>query len=166
MKTNRKSVSKRDPKPAEAIAGLKEMRIHPALRGYLGHCIYKVALYLRAHFEKEMNVAGLLAPHFAILTMIKSVGSMTQTELGGCMATDKATMVRFIDGLEEQGYLRRASHASDRRAKVLRLTKEGEKMLERLQIKRKKVENEFFAALSAEEKKTLHALVSKLVAGD
>lgn len=163
MKTNRKTASKENTTKTSVPA---DMRIHPALRGFLGHCLYKLSHYLRAAFERELVDVGLLAPHFAILMMVKVNGSMTQTELGGCMAIDKATMVRFLDGLENEGYLKRTHHSSDRRAKILQLTKAGEKILTELEAKRKKVENEFFAVLTAEEKKTLHALVSKVVISD
>ena len=137
-------------------------RIHPTLREYFGYCFYKVAMRMRANVDERLSEFGVIAPQFGVLTMLKFVGPMTQVELGKFMAIDKATMVRLLDGLEEKKYLARVSQAGDRRAKVLQITKAGEKIQTKINEVRLQVEEEFFSPLTAKERSALKEALAKL----
>ena len=61
--------------------------------------------------------------------VIQSVGlegSRAIAAIGQQLGLTPSTMTGLVDRLEEQGFLRRERHPSDRRATVLRLTRKGE----------------------------------------
>ncbi len=96
--------------PATAVA------IHPELQDFLGYAMSKLAMRVRSRMDELVSRYGIVAPQCGILKMLHRVGPMTQVELGSYMMIDKATMVRFLDGLEELGLAVRSTHDSDRRA--------------------------------------------------
>lgn len=139
--------------------------IHPHMKNYTGYCFYKLAMRFRAMVDEELQEFQVLAPQFGILKMLSEVGSMTQVELGNYMAIDKATMVRFIDGLEKNGYLVRKNVEGDRRAKLLEITKAGLKASEQMHEARQRAEKNFLSPLAASERTTFKEILMKLADG-
>jgi DNA-binding MarR family transcriptional regulator len=132
------------------------------MRQFLGFCLYKFALSIRGRFESKIEIHGLLAPQCAILKLLDSEGTMTQRELGSYLAIDKASAVRLIDGLEENGYVTRTEDANDRRAKQLAITNKGHATLEKVSSARLAAESEALSPLSEAERKQFRELVAKL----
>ena len=54
-------------------------------------------------------------------------GELTQTELKQLTGLDKTTMVVLLDELEEDGLAERRPSAADRRARIIAVTKNGER---------------------------------------
>lgn len=138
-------------------------RLHPHLTNYVGYCLSKIALRLRSNFDARIQQFGLVAPQYAMMLVLKIDGAMTQIELGSYMAIDKATMVRLIDGLEEQGYVQRSQHATDRRAKMLEVTPKGRQICAKLEKQRIEAEDEFLKPLAPAEQAALREIVKKLI---
>ncbi|MBI3786438.1 MAG: winged helix-turn-helix transcriptional regulator [Deltaproteobacteria bacterium] len=90
----------------------------------------------------ELNVRQRL-----IIQSLGIGGSRTIAAIGLQLGLTPSTMTGLVDRLEEQGYVRREDHPSDRRATLLRLTRKGESAFQR--------EVEFYRALLEE---TLSAL--------
>ncbi|MEB2283716.1 MAG: hypothetical protein B6D46_15720 [Polyangiaceae bacterium UTPRO1] len=82
-----------------------------------------------------------------VIQSLGIAGSRPIAAIGQQLGLTPSTMTGLVDRLEEQGYLRREAHPSDRRATVLRLTPKGETAFRR--------EVEFYRALVDE---TLAAL--------
>lgn len=132
------------------------------MRQFTGYCLYKVAVRLRSRMDEMLEDLGLVAPQCGMLALLNRVGPMTQIELGNHMAIDKATMVRFLDGLERKKLITRVENSKDRRAKVLQVTSSGAKLLAAIAKVRDQVEKEIFANLSKKEFETLRALIAKV----
>ncbi len=139
------------------------LQIHPEMKDFLGYCLFKLALRIRTHINESVAKYEIVAPQCAILSLIDSHGPLTQVEIGAFLGIDKATMVRFLDGLEENGFVVRETHAKDRRAKVLRTTPTGKKVLEKVHRLRKEAESNILSPLTGPEQKKLRALIAKLV---
>lgn len=90
----------------------------------------------------ELNVRQRL-----VVQSLGMAGSRPIAAIGQQLGLTPSTMTGLVDRLEEQGYVRREAHPSDRRATVLRLTRKGETAFQR--------EVEFYRALVDE---TLSAL--------
>jgi DNA-binding MarR family transcriptional regulator len=71
-------------------------------------------------------------------------------------------MVAVIDELEARGLAERRPDPADRRARTIFLTTQGVQTMERVRELAAQMQREFFAALSAEELRTLHGLLRKL----
>lgn len=90
----------------------------------------------------ELNVRQRL-----VIQSLGIAGGRPIAAIGQQLGLTPSTMTGLVDRLEQQGYLRREAHPSDRRATVLRLTRKGETAFQR--------EVEFYRALVDE---TLSAL--------
>lgn len=154
MKTNR-PVTKNDKTPPSP-------RIHPAMRPFVGYCMAKIAFQFRARMDEGLAGYGIVAPQCGMMALLHKVGPMTQIELGGYLAIDKATMVRFLDDLEEKKWLVRVTDPKDRRAKVLQLTKAGEKTLAGALKVKDAIENEMLGVLTKAERETFAKLIAKI----
>lgn len=147
------------PLPAQIGQGV----LHPTMKQYSGYCFFKAAARIKARFDEAFVPFGVVGAQFGILVIVKEEGPLTQNELGKYLAIDKATMVRFIDHLEESKLLTRKQSREDRRANHLEITKKGEQMIAKLNAERKRVEQEFFKALSKAEQEQLHSLIQKIL---
>ncbi|RZS40773.1 MarR family transcriptional regulator [Herbihabitans rhizosphaerae] len=56
-------------------------------------------------------------------------GEFTQSQLAEMSALDKTTMTATIDELEQNGYAERKASATDRRARIIAVTKTGKRIL-------------------------------------
>lgn len=90
-----------------------------------------------------------------VIQSLGIAGSRSIAAIGQQLGLTPSTMTGLVDRLEEQGYLRREAHPSDRRATVLRLTRKGETAFER--------EVEFYRALVDETLSALGEDAKKLV---
>jgi DNA-binding MarR family transcriptional regulator len=87
---------------------------------------------------------------------------MSQHQLHEKTAIDPSSMVAVIDELEARGLAERRPDPADRRARQVFLTEQGEQTLQRIRGLAAGLQREFFGTLTAEERKTLHALLRKL----
>jgi len=142
------------------------MAIHPSLKDFVGYALTKLGFRIRQRMEELLQSDAIVAPQAGILRLLQSEGPMTQVEIGQHLLIDKATMVRMLDGLEEQGFAVRKEHAEDRRAKVLTITAKGLKMLERARTARTQAESEALAVLDPAERAEFKRLLQKLWAQD
>jgi DNA-binding MarR family transcriptional regulator len=81
-------------------------------------------------YDQFLASSGLRTTQFSILAKLKRQGPLTISELAESMVMDRTTLGRNILPLERDGLIRIEATASDRRAKELRLTKDGEKRLD------------------------------------
>jgi DNA-binding MarR family transcriptional regulator len=86
--------------------------------------------YLAALSEIETRLAAtfpdLRPAHFIVFQLIElPPGGSRLTELADRARMTKPSMLELVDGLEQRGYVERTPDASDRRAKIIRLTPRG-----------------------------------------
>ena len=72
-------------------------------------------------------------------------------------------MVKFLDGLEEEGLVKRKIDPSDRRAKLISLTAKGRRVQEKIAKIHQDVENEIFKDLTPGERETLTILMPRVL---
>ena len=112
--------------------------------------------------ERSIEEAGLCLTDFAALEALLHKGPLTITEIQGKVLLASGSMTAAVDRLEGKGLIERGPAPSDRRAKVLHLTAEGRKVVEKA-FGRHAVELESaMAVLDQTEKNQLYALIKKL----
>lgn len=101
---------------------------------------WDIAFALRmAQLTVHEDLAGRLRPlelsltQFSILRLIRARPTLSQQRIGDALRIKKSNLVALIDKLEELGLVTRAVAAEDRRAYALRLTRKGERRLEKAQ---------------------------------
>lgn len=95
---------------------------------------------------------------YYVLASLRELDGLSQQQLGDRIGVDRSDMVRLIDELEGLGQVERARHPSDRRRYRLTLTPRGHKTLVRCEETLAAVTDHVFAALSTDERRTLHRL--------
>ena len=112
--------------------------------------------------ERSIAETGLGLTDFTALEALLHKGLLTISEIQGKVLLASGSMTAAVDRLEKKGFIKRGSSSTDRRAKVLRLTPEGRRVVEAA-FSRHAAELESVAGvLSADEKRELYALLKKL----
>ncbi len=127
-----------------------------------GYLMARLGEASRRRFHKALEPEGLHPRHFGVMTMLAAHPGMSQHQLHEKTAIDPSSMVAVIDELEARGLAERRPDPADRRARQVFLTEQGEQALQRIRGLAAGLQREFFGALTAEERKTLHALLRKL----
>ena len=89
---------------------------------------------------------------------------LTQTELAKLIGVDKTTMVVTVDELEKAGLAKRIPSKADRRARVIAVTKAGERKVAEARAIIDRVQADVLSALPARDRKTFLAALNALVA--
>jgi len=115
--------------------------------------------------ERAMDAyegTGLRPYHHAILLVLDQDSVETQGAIGDALGYDKGQLVGLLDELEEQGFVERKRDPNDRRRHVVRMTAEGKRALKRLRTLARRLDDDFLAPLSDDERAHLHALLLRL----
>jgi DNA-binding MarR family transcriptional regulator len=91
----------------------------------------QAARYITQFYDRHLAVAGLRTTQFGILAQLKRQGPMSINALAAELVMDRTTLGRNIRPLERDGLIAVEADASDRRSKILRLSRSGEARLER-----------------------------------
>ena len=128
-----------------------------------GHLIRRLNQISVALFMERLSAAGLnLTPvQFAALSAIRDQPGIDQATVAGMVAYDRATLGKVIDRLDARGLVARRTSPSDRRAKELSLTPEGEALLDAARPHVIDIQPEILAGLNRAERDTFMQLLQK-----
>ena len=124
------------------------------------------ARYLTQCYDQFLAPSGLRTTQFSILARLKRRGPLTISELAESMVMDRTTLGRNILPLERDGLIRIEATASDRRAKELHLTKDGEKRLEAARKGWQAAQARFETVFGVKRAADLRALLRNVVASE
>jgi DNA-binding MarR family transcriptional regulator len=132
------------------------------LGAFPGYLLARLGEASRRRFHKALEPESLHPRHFGVMTMVAAHPGMSQQQLHEKTAIDPSSMVAVIDELEARGLAERRPDPEDRRTRAIFLTELGEQTLQRVRGLAAGLQRDFFGALTAEELRTLHALLRKL----
>src|SRR4051812_7007005 len=92
----------------------------------IGYLVHEVARLYRRRFEEEARAHGITLPQWRALAEIHRQEGISQVTLAGCIDTDPMTVSGILDRLEKRALIERFSDPNDSRARLARLTSEGE----------------------------------------
>jgi len=130
-----------------------------------GHLIRRAQQIAVAIFAEHLAAADITPVQFAILNALRDTPEIDQVSLAKRVAFDPATSGSVIGRLEAKGWLRRQSHATDRRRKLLVITPQGVQALDSMQGAVAQVQAQILAPLSPDEQSQFVDLLARLVAG-
>jgi DNA-binding MarR family transcriptional regulator len=104
--------------------------------------------------DRVLRSFGLTDAQFNVLMLLKyqsNGGEINQTILGNMLLVNRSNVTGLIDRLEQAGWVKRTADSSDRRVNQVKLTSDGEHVLERAEKAYSVRVNEIMASLSSEE---------------
>src|SRR6266849_6770710 len=108
----------------------------------------------------ESSEVGL--SDFAVLEMLLHKGPQPVNEIGRRIELTSGAITTAVDRLESRGLVARGAHPTDRRARIVRLTPEGEEQAAKLFAGHKTAMDLAASGLSKTERATLLQLLKKL----
>lgn len=128
-----------------------------------GHLIRRLHQQSMQVFQLQTQAAGcdLTSVQFAALDAIAQQPDLDQASLAAAISFDRATMGGVIDRLEAKGLVQRTVSAQDRRARLLRVTAEGQKLLAHVRPVVLALQDDILEPLTARERDQFMELARK-----
>ncbi|GAB0102030.1 MarR family transcriptional regulator [Nocardia sp. JMUB6875] len=142
------------------MTALAPKRDEPDLSFLLDHTSH----VLRSRMAVALGEIGLTARMHCVLVHALEE-ERTQVQLAAIGDMDKTTMVVTVDALEKAGLAERRASSTDRRARIIAVTPEGEKMAKRSQEIVDRVHREALEALPERDRANLLRALNSLVEG-
>lgn len=146
--------------PATPAPQLADMPLSMDLCWLLSRASHALMTELTAALE----ASGISPREHQVLAMA-STGDHTQIELARLVGLDKTTMVVTVDALEAAGLAERRSSSTDRRTRVVAVTKAGRRKIEEGDAVLKRVREDVLAALPATERDAFLSALGRLACG-
>ncbi|QRM57251.1 MarR family transcriptional regulator [Sinorhizobium sp. BG8] len=127
-----------------------------------GHLIRRAHQISTAIFAEECMAFDVTAIQYSALCAIGMHESLDATRLSRLIAFDRATIGGVLERMEAKGWIERVSSPKDRRVKLLRLTPEGENLVERVESAVQRAQKRLLEPLAAEDRKEFLRLLSQL----
>jgi DNA-binding MarR family transcriptional regulator len=127
----------------------------------------QIGYILRRVTQRHIAIFAAAIPEvtttqFAVLARLYEVGPISQNHLGRATAMDAATIKGVVDRLGKLGLVETAADPDDRRRLTVSLTKAGAELFVARVETARAVSSRTVAPLTAEEARTLSALLSRL----
>jgi MarR family 2-MHQ and catechol resistance regulon transcriptional repressor len=114
------------------------------------------------HATKQVQSSGLNFTDFTILEILLNKGDLPISSVGAKLFLTNGSMTTAIDRLETKGLVERVAHETDRRTKLVRLTKKGREAIVPIFKEHAAVIQAATNGLKREEKKLVIELLRKL----
>ena len=91
--------------------------------------LWKAARAVQAYAEKSITNLEIGASDFAVLEALLHKGPLPVNEIGKKVLLTSGSITVAVDRLEKKELVERRAHGTDRRARIVHLTKEGRKLI-------------------------------------
>ncbi len=103
----------------------------------LNDCIYflttRLSRELKKQFDEYLSEIDLTASGWCVLLcVIENNERITQREIADILCLETPTVTRILDNLQKNGFVERIPHPDDRRCFIIKLTKKGKDIKEKL----------------------------------
>src|SRR6266496_5686630 len=125
--------------------------------------LWKAARAVEAYAEKSITDLEMCGSDFAVLEALLHKGPLPVNEIGKKILLTSGSITVAVDRLEQRALVERRAHGTDRRARIVHLTKEGRKLITRTYAEHAADMEELAAAsLTRAERRTLISLLKKI----
>src|SRR5438034_9797248 len=125
--------------------------------------LWKASRAGQAYAEKSISELEMCASDFAVLEALLHKGLLPVNEIGKKVMLTSGSITVAVDRLEAKGLVERRGHGTDRRARIVHLTKEGRKLITRAYADHAAdLERLASASLTRAERETLIGLLKKI----
>src|SRR5438094_3886518 len=125
--------------------------------------LWRAARTVQAYAETSISELEMCCSDFAVLEALLHKGPLPVNEIGKKVLLTSGSITVAVDRLETKGLVERRAHGTDRRARIVHLTKEGRKLITRAYADHAAdLERLASASLSRAERETLIGLLKKI----
>ena len=125
--------------------------------------LWKAAQAVEGYAKRSIEHLELCGSDFAVLEALLHKGPLPVNEIGKKVLLTSGSITVAVDRLETKGWVERRAHGTDRRARIVHLTKDGRKIITRVYADHAAdMERLSSNSLSREERKTLIGLLKKI----
>jgi DNA-binding MarR family transcriptional regulator len=128
----------------------------------LARRFYQLTTAVTAEVQ-EREQTGLRHLEFGVMVRVHDTPGLDQNTLAEWLALDRATISAMVFRLEQQGLLERAVNGTDRRARVLRLTKKGRALHERLRPLARAAQERILTVLTPAERRSFIEMLVRVI---
>ncbi len=137
-------------------------RVAKELAASSGFLLARLGIGFKTKAIAAAEQAGFELYDYSLLAVLAEGVRETQSTIADTLSLDPSRLVALLDSLEERGLVVRQRDPQDRRRHVVSITPAGKRELSRLRAVVKKLEEEFFAPLDPESRKTFQELLLRL----
>ena len=94
--------------------------------------LWKAARAVEAYAENSVSQLEMCGSDFAVLEALLHKGPLPVNEIGKKVLLTSGSITAAVDRLEDKNLVERRAHGSDRRARIVHLTREGKKLITRV----------------------------------
>jgi len=91
--------------------------------------LWKAARAVEGYAQNSISQLEMCGSDFAVLEALLHKGPLPVNEIGKKVLLTSGSITSAVDRLEDRGLVQRRAHNTDRRAKIVHLTKEGKKLI-------------------------------------
>jgi MarR family 2-MHQ and catechol resistance regulon transcriptional repressor len=125
--------------------------------------LWKAARAVESFAEKSITDLEMCGSDFAVLEALLHKGPLPVNEIGKKILLTSGSITVAVDRLEKRELVERRAHGTDRRARIVHLTKEGRKLITRAYAQHAAdMERLALASLTVTERATLIRLLKKI----
>jgi MarR family 2-MHQ and catechol resistance regulon transcriptional repressor len=125
--------------------------------------LWKAARAIEAYAETSVADLEMCGSDFAVLEALMHKGPLPVNEIGKKVLLTSGSITVAVDRLESKGVVERRAHGTDRRAKVVHLTREGKTLITRIYAHHAAdMERLASKSLTRDERKILMSLLKKI----
>ena len=117
---------------------------------------------MAAYVEACIAASGLCLSDFMVLEVLLHKGPMPISAIGEKVLLANASMTAAVDRLEEKGCVIRQNSSTDRRSKIVALTREGRTLISSLYAEHAKDIEAVTSVLTQREQDQLRSMLKKL----
>ncbi|MEM5473788.1 MarR family transcriptional regulator [Hoeflea sp. AS60] len=129
-----------------------------------GFLVHDVARLLRKKFEKRGQEHGLSSAQWRLLVKVVREEKATQARLAELMEIEPISVSRLIDRMEQGGWVKRCSHETDRRVKLVVPTDQSLAAYSDIKAVAVDIYNEAMTGLEEDQKQALVSALAIVVA--
>jgi MarR family transcriptional regulator, lower aerobic nicotinate degradation pathway regulator len=148
------------------VARMDRCRAPARVRVLPSWLLNQAALAANRSVGDGLAALGARRHHFVLLAALDEVGPASQAELSRATTIDRSDMVAAVNELAERGLVERAPDPLDGRRNVVSLTPAGRRHLRTLDRQLAGIQDDLLAALSPAERRTLVALLTRVVGAE
>ncbi len=147
---------------AQAISDDTQIPADAEFTQHAGFLLAQLGRAVTRRYRTAFSPIGLKPRATAALLRLRSGGPLSQQALGATLDIEASNLVVLLNELEAEGLISRRRDAQDRRRHVVEITEHGAKAMCEVERAAEEVEDEFFAALTGDERCALRELLARL----